>query len=166
VLIGLPGAGKTEVGRLLARRLGTEFTDLDDVIVARTGKSVAQLFAARGEAAFRELEREAMLAVLAREPHVVAPGGGWAVQPGNLEAALDAVLVVHLRVEPATAAERVGVEHGRPLLGSAPGETLGRLAAERVAWYGRAHHAVETDGLTPEQAAETVADLARRHAGW
>jgi shikimate kinase len=78
-LIGFMGAGKTTVGRALAERLGWRFADLDDVIQAREGRSVEQIFAQHGEAAFRDLERQAVREILATaqsEPLVLALGGG------------------------------------------------------------------------------------------
>ena len=86
VLIGLPGAGKSTVGRLLAERLETHWTDIDPVIERATGLSIAELFAEEGEAAFRAREHQAVIEALLLPPHVVTPGGGWAAEPGNLEA--------------------------------------------------------------------------------
>ena len=82
------GAGKSTVGAALARRLAWAFVDLDDVIVARAGKSVPEIFAAEGEARFREYETEALNEVIERrvneKPTVLALGGGCFVQPRNL----------------------------------------------------------------------------------
>ncbi len=83
------GAGKTTVGAALARRLGWKFVDLDDVIVARVGKTVPQIFSEQGEARFREHETAALSEVIehrtAKARTVVALGGGCFVQPRNLE---------------------------------------------------------------------------------
>lgn len=82
-LVGFMGAGKTTVGRALAARLGWRFEDLDDVIRAREGRSVEQIFELQGEAAFRDLEREAVREILTAaqsEPLVLALGGGAFVE--------------------------------------------------------------------------------------
>src|SRR5690606_22936826 len=82
LLIGLPGAGKSTAGRLLAERLGTHCTDIDPMIERATGRSVAELFEEEGEESFRDREHLAVVQALALPPHVVAPGGGWAARPG------------------------------------------------------------------------------------
>ena len=85
MLVGPPGAGKTTVGRVLARRLGLPFTDVDELIVDRTGKPIADMFLQDGEDAFRALEREVVAGALAGTDGVLALGGGsvLAARPGS-----------------------------------------------------------------------------------
>jgi shikimate kinase len=128
--------------------------------------SVARIFAEQGEAAFRRLECEAMVAALAKLPQVIAAGGGWAAEPGNLAAAEGRALVVYLRVSPAAAARRLGPVHGRPLLESDDIAGLERLQAARASWYERAAVTVDTDDLDPKEVAEVVARHARLLGGW
>lgn len=165
VLVGLPGSGKTTVGRRVAELLRTGFSDIDQIVVSAAGKPVAELFAAQGEAQFRRLERAAMDGALAAPPHVIAPGAGWAAEPGNLDGAGDALLV-YLRISPADAAERLRGDITRPLLaGGDPVQRIGELLAKREAWYRRA--GVEVDAGAPvDAAAGQVARLAREKAGW
>ena len=87
VLVGLPGSGKTTVGRLVAEQLHAGFVDVDAIVERREGRPIALIFAEKGEAAFREMERKEMETALASEPAVIAPGGGWAAQPGAVAAA-------------------------------------------------------------------------------
>ncbi|MBX3173560.1 MAG: hypothetical protein KF709_04065 [Gemmatimonadaceae bacterium] len=83
VLVGLPGAGKSTVGPLVAAALGWTFVDLDAEIEREAGKSVPEIFAAEGEAGFRRREREATARLANRRQVVVAPGGGWMLDPAN-----------------------------------------------------------------------------------
>jgi shikimate kinase len=166
VLIGLPGSGKSTVGRLVATALACELDDLDDAIVALAGRPIPVIFAELGEAAFRDFERQAMTRALARPPGVIVPGGGWAAQPGNLETAAAKALVVHLACSPATAATRAGGGSDRPLLA---GDRLGamqRLERERAAFYARAETAVTADGRAAAGVAREVVRLARSLGGW
>lgn len=116
VLIGLPGAGKSTVGPLIAEALGVPFVDLDVRIAARTGRPVGRIFAEAGEPAFRALERAEMDAALGEPASVIAPGGGWAAQPGAIDAARPHARILYMRCDPAAAARRLGAESGRPLL--------------------------------------------------
>lgn len=168
LLVGLPGSGKTTVGRLVAQTLDARFVDVDALVEARTGMRVERLFAERGEAAFRALERDEVASELAGEPGVIAPGGGWAAQPGNLEAAA-AALTVYLSVTPEEAARRLAADGStvRPLLPRR--DLLGaleRLLAARQPFYARCRATVETVGQNPEGVARGVAQLARSLGGW
>ncbi|MGH2669098.1 MAG: shikimate kinase, partial [bacterium] len=114
VLIGLPGSGKTTVGRLVAETLQCGFVDIDSILMRKEGKPITMIFAEQGEAAFRELERKEMEAALAHEPAVIAPGGGWAAQPGALESVRGRGMYVYLKTRPETAAARATPEGTRP----------------------------------------------------
>ncbi|HUO49560.1 MAG TPA: shikimate kinase [Acidimicrobiales bacterium] len=161
-LVGMMGAGKSTVGRLLAQHLGWDFVDTDAEISARTGRNVGDLFTERGEAAFREEERRAVGDVLARRaPAVVSVGGGAVVDEGNRRAMRDGGTVVWLRADPAVLAARVADEGGRPLLaGAGPAgarDELARIAGVRQVWYEEVATAVvDVDELTPEQASSAV----------
>lgn len=167
VLIGLPGAGKTAVGRVAAERLRGPFVDIDAILVRREGKPITSIFAEKGEAAFREMERKEMEGALASEPAVISPGGGWAAQPGAIEAAKARALVVYLRTQPWTAAQRASPEGTRPaLMGGDPVQRMRDLLKEREPFYLKSHAHVDTDRKTVEQVAGEVASLAQSSAGW
>ena len=147
ILVGLPGAGKTTVGRRVSELLSTEITDIDEEVEAVTARSIPKIFAESGEAEFRQLERAAMERALAAPPHLIAAGAGWIAQPGNLEAAREAgALVVCLRVSPAVAAARVGDDETRPLLAGDATQRLQQLLQEREAWYRKADAVVDAEG--------------------
>jgi shikimate kinase len=108
LLIGMMGAGKTTVGRLLADELGWAYVDSDEQVEAMTGQSVRELFERGGEQAFRPLEAHALAAALAREePAVVSVAGGAVLEPANRSLIRRAGTVVWLRARPATLARRV-----------------------------------------------------------
>jgi shikimate kinase len=167
VLVGLPGSGKTTVGRLVAEELGAQFIDLDEAIERRAGKSVGAVFEEDGEAVFRALEAEVGDAVLAGPPAVIAPGGGFLASSAIRSAARRTGLVVYLETTPAEAARRLAGAGGRPLLtGGDPAARLAMLLASREPAYLEAECAVPTSGRSAETVAAAVASLARDRAGW
>lgn len=149
----------------VALSLGAEWCDIDGRIEAATGQSVAALFASRGEPAFRDLERATMASALAEPPQIIASGGGWAAQPGNLAEAEPVALTIYLRVTPELAAARLGGAAGRPLLAGDPLPRLRALLAEREAWYALAGLEVAAEGPL-ELVAAGVVTAARQYGGW
>jgi len=168
VLIGLPGAGKHTVGRLVAEQLHAGFVDIDGILARREGKPITMIFAEKGEGAFRDMERKEMETALANEPAVLAPGGGWAAQPGAIDTAKrHGALVIYLRTRPETAAARAAPEGTRPLLiGEDPMGRMRQLHKEREPFYKEAHAEVDADRKTPPQVASEVVRLAQSSAGW
>lgn len=162
VLVGLMGTGKTTVGRLLAAGLGRPLVDSDELIEARTGRTVRQIFAADGEPAFRALEAAALRDALADgEPAVIAGAGGVVLDADNRRALRSgAAFVVWLRADLAVLADRAVSGDHRPLLDDDPSGILGRMAVDREALYREVSDAtVDTVGRTP---AEIAADVAAR----
>ena len=151
VLVGLSGAGKTFVGRLLAQRLGFRFLDLDSEVEHLAGCSIADLFSREGERTFRDLEEKVTRSATVDSETVVSTGGGWMERP-ELRERWPGAVRVWLRVEPESAVSRLAQERStRPLLaGPDPELALRRLLADRHAAYEMAEIAVRTDGLPPE----------------
>ncbi|HEX9282283.1 MAG TPA: shikimate kinase [Gemmatimonadales bacterium] len=167
VLIGLPGSGKTTVGRLVAEQLHAGFVDIDAILARREGKPINLIFAEKGEGAFREMERKEMETTLASQPAVIAPGGGWAAQPGAIAAAKLHALVIYLRTRPETAAQHAAPEGTRPMLiGEDPVARMRQLQKEREPFFREAHAQVDTDRKSPPQVANEVVRLAQSSAGW
>jgi len=167
-LVGIMGAGKSVVARILGERLGTVVADLDAMIEAEEGSTVAELFERAGEAHFRRRESELLAEALAAGARVVACGGGVVLDPARRALLRERCRVVWLEVSPAEAARRVG-EDGtdRPLLrGHDPAAELASLLAVRAPLYAEvAAVRVPTDGRTPDQVAAEVLEAVRRAAG-
>jgi shikimate kinase len=159
VLVGLMGSGKTTVGRALAERLQRPLLDTDELVEQRAGRTIRDIFAAEGEAAFRDLEAAVLAEVLAGdEPAVVATGGGVVLRPEN-RAALDAAdaRIVWLCAEPAVLLERLRYAGNRPLLDHDPEATLQRMAEERAPLYREvADLVVRVDGRSTHDVVEAV----------
>lgn len=133
VLVGLPGAGKSKVGRLLARHLDVPHIDTDAMIVERTGRSVTDIFASDGEAAFRLLEARAVADALEREA-VISLGGG-AVVTEAVRNRLGGHTVVYIDATHDELLRRTGAKTHRPLLLDNPSAVLRRLREERDSYY-------------------------------
>ena len=115
-LVGLMGAGKTTVGRQLAKRLGRRFVDSDHEIEERTGVRIPVIFEIEGEAGFRKREAQVIADLAAESGLVVATGGGAVLNPENRVNFKQSGLVVYLCVPPQQLYERTRHDHNRPLL--------------------------------------------------
>ena len=124
--VGLPGSGKSTVGRQLAKRLSLPFIDSDQVIEQRIGSSIREFFEREGEASFRELEQN-ILDELTRSPHssIISTGGGAVLLPGNRKNLHERAIVVYLHAPPDEVFRRLRHDRNRPLLQVA--DPLGKL---------------------------------------
>jgi len=157
VLTGFMGSGKTTAGPLVAARLGWRFVDVDDVIEAEAGATIAEIFARHGEAAFREREHAAIARLASADALVLALGGGAIEHPATraLLLAASETLLVHLEVELATTLKRCsGTEQSRPVL--ADQANLAARYQRRLPLYRTAHVSISVDALTPEQVVEAI----------
>jgi shikimate kinase len=163
ILIGLPGCGKSTVGKAVAERLGRAFLDFDQEIERRQGKTIAEIFGEKGEGAFRELER--LLSEELRElgNMILAPGGGWVTKPDAVRLLRPPSRLVYLRVRPETALKRLGAERNtRPLLMRPdPLAEIRRLLQTRQAAYESADHVIEAELLGVEEVIKRVSSLAQ-----
>lgn len=147
VLVGLPGVGKSTVGRRLAKEVGRPFADVDEQIELAAGATIPAIFAARGEAEFRRLEAAVVADLTGRaSPLVIAAGGGVVTVDAN-RARLEGACVIWLRASAAFLARRTDPTH-RPLLAGDARAALARLAAERAPLYASvADLAVDVEGF-------------------
>jgi shikimate kinase len=137
VLVGMMGSGKTTVGRAVAARLGVGFIDTDDRVVARTGKSVRDIFASDGEAVFRAVESQVLLDALDSQVDVVVAAAGGTVLSESNRAVIDAHadVVLWLDADVPTLGERAARGAHRPLLDGDIESRLAALDGERRALY-------------------------------
>ena len=136
VLIGLPGCGKSTVGRSLARRLSVPFRDSDQLIEQRIGTSIRAFFEDHGEAAFRDIEQEVLEGLAAASPCVLATGGGAVLREANRQSLRRAGQVIYLRASPEELWRRLRHDTQRPLLQvSDPQSRLRELHAQRDPLY-------------------------------
>lgn len=164
VLVGMPGSGKSKVGRGLARRLGVAHVDTDDLVVEAAGRPITEIFADEGEAAFRELEARAVGRALGMRA-VVSLGGGAVTTP-RVRELLDGHSVVLLDVPHAELLRRTARRTHRPLLADDPDASLRRLAAERGPLYERvATVTVSSDSRPVSRVIEEVLSMMERAEG-
>lgn len=161
VLVGFMGAGKTATGRLLARRLGWDFLDVDQRVEERVGQSVSEIFRDSGEAAFRRLEDEVASEALEATEVVVATGGGWGAVEGRLDDLPVGTLSIWLQVPPTTAVERAGGDGDtRPLLaGPDPLRRASELLARRTPSYATADFRVDTEGRSVDDVTTRILEI-------
>ncbi|MDB5369546.1 MAG: 3-dehydroquinate synthase [Roseomonas sp.] len=166
VLIGMPGAGKTSVGRRLSQRLGLPFRDADSEIEAAAGQPITEIFSRYGEPHFREGERRVIARLLDGPPMVLATGGGAFNDPETRAAVKAAgAAAVWLRCGRATLLRRVSGRATRPMfLNTDPVEVLTRLMAARHPIYAEAD--IVIDVLDDENPETTTDKVAAAVAGW
>jgi shikimate kinase len=167
-LIGFMGSGKSSVGRELARMLKADLVDLDAEIEKAAGKAIATIFHDEGEGAFRAMERRALFETLAPKsavrPVVLCSGGGIVLDPRNVADIRAAGIVVWLRASAETVLERVAGDRSRPLLRGAMNleKIAGLMAARRDKYAEAATFSIATDGKSPREIAEEIAEEIRR----
>jgi shikimate kinase len=164
-LVGLMGVGKTSVGKRLAAALGLPFRDADHEIELAAGQSVADIFADRGEAEFRDGERRVIARLLDDPPHVLATGGGAFVQ-AQTRALINARAVsIWLKADVEILARRVARKGNRPLLlGKDPIEVLNAHVRDRYPFYAQAHLTVEAGDAPHAATVEAILKALAAHA--
>jgi shikimate kinase len=159
VLIGLPGSGKSTIGRRLAKSLGTSMLDTDAAIEETTGRTIADIFATDGEKEFRRIEEDVIRTALQSHDGVLSLGGGAVTTPGVRDA-LAGHIVIYLEISAAEGVRRTGGSTVRPLLaGPDRNEKFKALMAERVPLYRRvATMRVNTNRRNPGAVVRNIVD--------
>ncbi|HYW33172.1 MAG TPA: shikimate kinase [Gemmatimonas sp.] len=162
ILVGLPGSGKSTIGRAVAGRLSRPFLDFDTEIERRAGRSVARIFAEMGEPPFREMEVSLTRELAAAPPMVLAPGGGWVTNAGVMELLRPPGRIVHLLVSPREAVRRLSrARIVRPLLqGTDPAGTVEALWGARAGLYSRADLEINVELVDSHTVIKRVVALA------
>lgn len=167
-LIGFMGTGKSSVGQLAAAQLHFRFSDTDELIEARAGKTISAIFAEEGEARFRDYERAVVEDLKNFHRTVIATGGGLAAHEENLNSLKTHALVVCLWASPETIWERVRHQAHRPLLQAPdPPARIRKLLSERAPFYRQADVLVNTELRSLKEVVHHVIHpfrLARGHA--
>ena len=156
-LIGFMGTGKTSVGRLVADQLHFDYLDTDEMIQLRAGRTIADIFAKDGEAAFRQQEQEIVNELAARKRTVIATGGGLPTIEANITSLKTHALTVCLWASPEKIWERVRNQTHRPLLcGPEPRLKISELLAGREPFYRQADVLINTDLRSVREVAQQV----------
>lgn len=158
VLIGMMGAGKSSVGRCLQRRTGLARFDTDELVVAKAGMSIPEIFSRQGEGRFRDLESEALRALPRNESAIIVTGGGIVLRPANVTRLKELGLIVWLEAEEAVLFERASRRGNRPLLQTEdPRATVSELLQTRMPLYEKAaDFRVETTRLTHDEVCDII----------
>jgi shikimate kinase len=167
VLVGLMGAGKTSVGRRLARRLGLPFVDSDEEIERAAGRSVAEIFEKFGEPGFRDGERRVIRRLIEGPLKVVATGGGAFMDEQTRALILETCIAIWIDADLETLARRVARRSHRPLLKDKnPIEVLRALSDVRGPVYALAHLHIQSEALPHERTVERIVEaLSNRERG-
>ena len=162
ILVGLPGAGKSSVGKAAAERLGRTFLDFDKEIERREGATVAALFAERGEHYFRQCERALTEELRQIGNMILSPGGGWITNSEVVALLRPPARIIYLKVRPEIALRRMGPDAAtRPLLVRPdPLGELRRLLGEREPLYEMADWTIDTQRVELNGVVDEVAKLA------
>jgi shikimate kinase len=161
ILVGLPGVGKTTIGRAVARRLGRPFLDFDQEIERRAGIEVREIFRLKGEEGFRALEFALTQELSTTGGMVLSPGGGWITQERSVELLRSTGRIIYLRASPEAVARRLRRVETRPLLaGRDPVLALRELYQKRHALYETADAVVDTERLVRQQLIAHLVELA------
>ena len=156
-LIGLPGVGKSSIGRRLAAALDLPFRDADEEVERAAGRTIAEIFAERGETEFRDGERRVIARLLEEPPHVLATGGGAFMSPDTRRLIREKAISIWLRADIEVLARRVARKSNRPLLKDRdPFEALTALAEVRHPIYAEADITIDSVESPHAQAVKAI----------
>jgi shikimate kinase len=159
VLIGPPGAGKSSIGKSLAKRMNLNFIDTDELIENRSGKKISDIFLEDGEAGFRALEKESVLEALRQADSIISLGGGAVLDSETQSVLREMNRVVYLEVSISNAAPRIGFNRDRPLLlGNPRQQWLSLMEHRKPVYESLAKYQVSTDNRKVNEVAEILVE--------
>jgi shikimate kinase len=161
ILVGFMGAGKSSVGRLLARRLGRCLVETDDMITAREGRAIAEIFRIDGEVRFRELEGEVLEALALKSGEVIATGGGFPCREGRMARLRALGTVIWLKSDVRVAYGRARRSGVRPMLTGRSLADIEDLYRQREPYYAQAHITIDTAGYGVDQVVGRAVSMLR-----
>jgi len=163
VLTGPMGSGKSSVGENLAKALGRNLVDTDQLIIEKAGMDIVEIFKQHGQGHFRELEEEIVKQVSKLDNHIISTGGGVVLRPANMRRLRGNSLVINLCASVDTLFNRLKEKKDRPLLNKPnPKEELRKHSESRKPFYNNADHVIETDDLDVGQVAEKILKIAKQ----
>jgi len=163
VLTGFMGAGKSTVGKKLARTLNMSIVDTDDLIESRAEMSITDIFARHGEEHFRELEEKVVEEVSRLENHVIVTGGGVVLRESNMKNLKKNGVVIYLHATPEVIYERIKDQTHRPLLQvDDPMAKIKELLEYRAPFYANNDFTVDTSNLSVEEVVEEILRVLRK----
>ena len=163
VITGIPGSGKTTVGKLLSRILKLKFIDMDEYIEQKTKLKINEIFLNYGEAYFRDMERKACKELSGLDNCVISTGGKTLLFKENLNQFYSSVIITLLS-KPENLIKRLDAEYKtRPLLSSNPVKSILKLYKERIPIYQKFPNKIKTDDLNPEEVVEKILILSLIH---
>jgi len=156
-LIGFMGAGKSSVGKKLAKRLQMEFCDLDEAIEKGLGVTISEIFSRQGEDLFRDTESGMLRSLAQKSGQVIATGGGVVLREDNWEAMRKEGITIYLRAPVEVLWSRIKEDTSRPLLQvEDPLKGARELLSKRISLYEKADLIVDTENVSPEDVAEEI----------
>ncbi|MDI1471713.1 MAG: shikimate kinase [Thermodesulfovibrio sp.] len=163
VLIGFMGTGKSSVGKILAKKLGLKFVDVDEIIEKTTGMKISEIFAKFGEPRFRDIETEVIKLITQNNGQVISTGGGVILREENFNRLKNKGVIFWLKASEDVIFERVKNCKNRPLLQTEnPKERIKELLTKRTPFYEKADFYINTEELTPEEVAEKIIEKYKR----
>ena len=160
-LVGFMGTGKSTVGQLLAKKLGLEFLETDQLVEQHEQASISQIFAEQGEKYFRQLEQEILQEILINQKaFVLSTGGGIVLSSDNRKLLQQKTIAILLEATPETIYQRIKEDGVRPLLATEnPQRKIKTLLKQRQNYYQEFTHKIQTDGKTPMEIVKEIKNL-------
>jgi len=156
-LVGFMGTGKTAIGKILAKSLGKDFVEMDEVIEQKEGRPIVDIFKDPGESHFRKLEKKLLVELSQKTDLVVSCGGGLICDDQNLKILKESGTVFNLKSSPQKIYERTKKYAHRPLLNvTDPVKQIEELLKKREPYYSQAHYTIESEEQSPQEVAQDI----------